>query len=150
MQTADNQASRALYGDRAEVRTDLICTTDADVVRLIDRELAVNNIPELRVESVTFSPLSPRNVGEENNPGSRVWKWLAYGVLKLRQGTFVYYQPPGEPDPVRSDVFIESIGHSITPSDWKIKLGFSSATVYASMANTLWDTEYWDQVVWSW
>jgi hypothetical protein len=150
IQTVDNQASRQLYGDRGDVRTDLICTTDADVIRLIDRELAVNNVPEFRVESLTLSPLSPRNVGDYEDPGWRVWQWLAYGAIRLRQGTFVYYQPPGEPDPVRSDVFIESIAHSITPSTWEINLGFSSATVYVEMGNTVWDTVYWDDAVWSW
>jgi len=149
-QTVDNQASRALYGNRGDVRSDLICTTDADVARLVDREIAVNNVPELRVESLTFSPLSPRNFGDYEDPGGRVWKWLAYDMISLRQGTFVYYQPPGEPNPVRSDVFIESISHSITPSGWSIKLGFSSATVYATMANTIWDTVNWDDAVWSW
>ena len=150
MQTVDNQASRQLYGDRGDVRTDLICSTDADVLRLVNREIAVNNTPELRVESVTFSPLSPRNSSDEGDPGYRVWLWLAYGAMNLRQGTFVYYQPPGEPEPVRSDVFIESISHSITPTGWEIKMGFSSATVYAAIGNTLWDEVNWDYAVWSW
>jgi len=82
--------------------------------------------------------------------GSRIWKWLAYNAFRLRQGTFVYFRPPGEPDQVRSDVFIESISHQITPTDWNIKLGFSSATVYVAMANTIWDTVNWDEDVWSW
>jgi hypothetical protein len=150
MQTADDQGSRALYGDRGDVRTDLICTTDADVTRLIERELLVSKFPEFRVESITFSPLSPRNSSDEGDPGYRVWLWLAYGAIRLRQGTFVYYQPPGEPDPVRSDVFIESISHSITPSTWEIKLGFSSATVFNTISNTVWDYVNWDEAVWSW
>jgi hypothetical protein len=150
MQTADDQASRQLYGDRGDVRTDLICTTDADVSRLIERELLVSKFPEFRVESITFSPLSPRNSSDEGAPGYRVWLWLAYGAIRLRQGTFVYYQPPGEPDPVRSDVFIESISHSITPSTWEIKLGFSSATVFNTISNTVWDYVNWDEAVWSW
>jgi hypothetical protein len=150
MQTVGNSASRSLYGDRADVRTDLICSTDADVTRLINREIAINNVPEFRVETLTFSPLSPRNFGTDNDAGGRVWKWLAYGAIRLRQGTFIYYQPPGEPTPTRSDVFIESIGHSITPSNWTIRLGFSSATVYVEMENTVWDSVYWDNAVWSW
>jgi len=150
LQSLDNQASRSLYGDRADARTDLICSTDDDVVRLIDRELAVYNSPELRVESLTLSPLNPRNTGDDGTTGSRVWKWLAYNTFRLRQGTFVLYQPPGEPEQVRSDVFIESISHRITPTDWEIKLGFSSATVYARMANTIWNTVNWDEAVWSW
>jgi hypothetical protein len=150
MQTVDNQASRQLYGDRGDVRTDLICSTNADVLRLINREIVLNNIPELRVESVTFSPLSPRNFGDDNNPGARVWLWLGTGAMSLRRGTFVYYQPPGEPEPVRSDVFIESISHSITPTGWEIKLGFSSATVYVTIGNTLWDEVNWDYAAWSW
>jgi len=149
IQTVDNQASRQLYGDRGDVRTDLICSTNADVLRLIQREIVLHNTPELRVESVTFSPLSPRN-SDDSIPGARVWLWLGTGAMSLRRGTFVYYQPPGEPEPVRSDVFIESISHSITPTGWEIKLGFSSATVYTTIGNTLWDEVNWDYAAWSW
>lgn len=150
VQTLDNQSSRALFGDRGDSRSDLICTTDDDVLRLIDREIALNVTPELRVESIKFSPLNPRNADDTGNPGARVWLWLAYGLMELRQGTFVYFKPPGEPDWVRSDVFIESISHDISTTGWEITLGFSSATVYVRMANSLWDTGYWDTAVWSW
>lgn len=148
--TAANAASRQLYGDRADARSDLICTSDSTVRSLVERELATNVVPELRVESVRFSALNPRNNTDYGNPGGRVWGWLALGLMNLRQGTFVYFKPPGESSYVKTDVFIESVSHDITPTSWDISLGFSSATVYTRMASSVWDTGVYDTAVWSW
>ena len=149
-QRSSNSKSRQLYGDRSDTRTDLICETDGQVRNLIKRELAVNVAPELRVETLKFSPLHPRNTDDYGQPGGRVWTWFDQELLGLRQGTFVYFKPPGETDYVETDVFIDSISHDITPTGWEITLGFSSATVYFRMASSLWDTGTWDTAVWSW
>ena len=136
-------ASQQLYGTRAESRSDLISESDADVLMLARRDLAILKDPEHRVEAVRLNPLDP------NNADGRLWDALATSSIALRLGALVEYTPQNQTT-ISRYVFIEGISHAITADRWTTSLTFSSATAYRPQAFSLWGEGTWGDVTWTW
>ena len=144
VQTADSPASRAVYGDRQQTRTDLVCQTDAQALKLARRTIALNQQAERRVESITFRPQgqpTPESV-------EAAWFYLA-AWLMLRSRVSVSMDTPAGTAFERS-VFVSGISHNITPESWTVGLQFSSATPLLGFFDSLWDTGLFSTASWAW
>ena len=75
--------------------------------------------PELRPQEIRFAP--------QGNPSTLYPDLLS---RKIRDRVTVKFAVPGGGDAVQRDCFIESVGHTITPSKWSTTFGLSSATFY--------------------
>ena len=150
VQTLVDNNSRALYGDRAVTRTDLVCTTDAAAQQIAGKDLALLKTPDFRVESIVVDARAQSTLSWL--PYSQ-WESL-FNVLGLRNSCHVILDNrvgKAMTGQMRRDVLISAISHSITPDSWKVKLEFTTGTVLAKMRDTQWDGYfYWDSGVWSW
>lgn len=133
--SADN-TSRALYGDKRQVRTDLMCETDTQVQTLADMWVARFKDPEYRIGSVRIKPRSdparlfPAVLGREVRDLVRVVK-----------------RPPGG-FTVSQDVFVSGLSFDVTGDDFVCDLTLSSGRPYTSFATSRWDTGRWDSATW--
>ena len=156
VKTVTAELSRNMYGDRQVSRSDLLNTSDIDVLRLADRQLTVFQSPELRVESVTLSPISPENVDVTTGAaGGAVFKALATNRIALRRGAQIVQTPSHEASQITQMCFIEGVSHSITPDDWTTELAFSSASAYDNVGLAVFDGSgsqagYFDSTTWGW
>lgn len=130
-QTVSDATSRALYGDRRDTRTDLICETDEQAGQLATWKVARFKAPERRVESITILP--------RRNPS--VMFPLALG-LKVRDLVTVVRRPPGGYT-ITQYCHIAGIRHEVTPDNWITTFTLFSATPYRAFASSLWDTGLW-------
>lgn len=153
-QTVASPNSRSLYGDRITSRTDLIAQDDAHALRLANRDLAIFRNPELRVESLTFSPMTP-TYDFYGNVDDWGWRSLAQGAIALRRGAHIVHNPKHE-TAVDRWCFIDGIAHDITPKTWRTTLQFSSASAYRDVGSSVWDgasgvnAGFFDGTRWGW
>jgi hypothetical protein len=156
VQTVIAGASRNMYGDRQVSRTDLINTSDSDVLNLAQRQIAVFQSPELRVESVVISAITPDNAEFiTGTPGGAVFRALATGKIALRSGAQVVQTPRHESDQIAQMCFIEAVSHNITPDSWTVGLNFSSAAAYSNVGIAVFDgtdaqAGFFDLTRWGW
>ena len=134
-QTFADASSRALYGDRKAVRTDLICETDAQALSLATWEVVRRSVPELRCEYVTVKPRG--SVGQ----------FFVVFAVGISDRVTVIRTPVGGYSFSR-DVFIEGVEHTVTPDDWVTTFRFGSATAYDLLGDPVWDSGLWDTARW--
>jgi hypothetical protein len=148
-QTILDEASRSLYGDRQVSRSDLLCTSDADVLTVATKDLALSKTPEFRVESLTVLPRSETN-STVNAPLNQ-WDML-FGLCQLRSGCKIIMDRrlgASLPTTLERYCLIQRITHNITPDNWTTSFEFTSATVLRAIT-VPWDEFLWDSGVWSW
>jgi hypothetical protein len=148
-QTILDENSRSLYGDRQVSRSDLLCTSDADVLTVATKDLALSKTPEFRVESLTVLPR-----GESNSAiNAPLTQWdMLFGLCQLRSGCKIVMDRrfgTSLPTTLERYCLIQRINHNITPDNWTVGFEFTSATVLQAMSNP-WDYFLWDSGVWSW
>ena len=145
VQTYTSEMSRALYGDRQSERSDLICETDPQVAYLCEREVALHQSPERRIEKLRYLPqLQPS--------AARIveaWNALAEGRLMLRSLAQVQHTTAAGYT-IDKLVYIRGIHHRISRDNWSVDLDFTSATVLARFYGSRWDVGVWDESAWSW
>lgn len=147
VRTATAAASRALYGDRQDTRSDLICETDAQVDYLCERTIALYQKPEQRIERLRFTP-------QRQPSEARVavaWDALARGLLALRNLVQVEHTTAAGYT-ITKRLYVRGIHHTIsaTTNTWTVDLDFASATVQSQFHDSRWDLGVWDTAVWSW
>lgn len=136
VQISADPSSRALYGDRRQVRTDLVCETDIQVRALADLWITRYSQPEQRVTSITLKP--------RNNPTV-----MFPDVLDRRvQDLCTITRRPPDGRTITNLCHISGISHEITKDDWKTTFPLWSATPWTPYANSLWDTGRWDEALW--
>ena len=149
VQTVLDEQSRSLYGDRQVSRTDLICTSDSDVLLAATKDLALSKNPELRVESLTVLPRGQTDLVIK----APLTQWdMLFSLTQLRSGCkIIMDRRLGTPLPTSLERYclIQRITHNITPDNWSTSFEFTSATVLRAMT-TPWDEMLWDSGVWSW
>lgn len=145
VQTYTSEVSRSLYGDRQAQRSDLICESDAQAAYLAERRVAIYQSPERRIEALTFAPeLQPSAARQDV-----AWRAVAEGRLALRSLAQVQHTTAAGYT-IDKLVYVRGISHSITATDWRITVQFTSASVLARFFDSLWDSGVWDEAVWSW
>lgn len=130
-QTVYDPTSRALYGDRKDPRTDLICETDAQALQLASWKVSRFKAPERRVTSVTIKP--------RRSPSTMFP--VALGI-KVRDLVTVKRRPPGG-FTITQYCHVAGIEHTVTPDDWTTTFRLFSATPYRQFSQSLWDTGLW-------
>jgi hypothetical protein len=133
-----DDTSRALYQDRRDTRTDLICETDPQVDTLAQWTLARTKDPEYRFTSITIKPNS--------NP-SLLFP-VALGI-RLRDLVTVRRRVVNDSILIERDCFVSGIHHEVRKDEWITTFDLVSASTYAAFRNSRWDTAEWDEVVWS-
>ena len=136
-QVRADATSRALYRDRRETRTDLVCETDSQVDSLALWDLSRLREPEYRFTHVTIKPMT--------RPAQMFP--VALG-LRVRDLVRVNRPAPGGLT-VSRDCFISGIHHQVQKDEWITRFDLVSATAYTAFSNSRWDTGTWDGVVWS-
>lgn len=135
-QNVYDSTSRALYGDRRDTRTDLICETDGQVLALAQWTVAQYKDPELRVTRIAVKPrtdpadLFPQVLGRE-----------------VRDMVTVLRRPPGG-HTIERDCHIAGVSHAITAADWVTTWDLWSASLYAQYAGSRWDSGEFDEALW--
>lgn len=135
-QTVADATSRALYGDRRETKTDLICSTDTLALTLAQWVVQQYKDPELRFTSITITPRSD---------AANLWP-QALGRL-VRDQITVKRRPPGG-HTISQACHIAGVAHEVTADNWTTTFALWSATPYVAYASSLWDTGLWDSALW--
>ncbi len=133
-QTVTDETSRALYRDKRNTRTDLICETDPQVNTLAVFFVQKFAQPEDRIDSVDIKP--------RGNPNLLFPAVLSREVRDLCRAV---RRPPGGITVTR-DGHISGISHAITADNWITTFEFWSAAVYQGVGR--WDSAKWDQSTW--
>lgn len=133
-QVAADATSRALYQDKRDTRTDLICETDAQALQLAQFRLIQSAQPEQRISSVT---LYPRRTPAVLFP-------IALG-REVRDLVRVTRTPPGGYTITR-DCHVSGITHNVTPANWSTTFDLWSALPTQNVGR--WDIGVWDQSTW--
>lgn len=133
-QTASDATSRALYGDRRESRTDLVCETDALALELATFFVERFKAPELRVTQIT---IKPRNDPERLFP-------VALG-LRVRDLVRVVVRPNAA-ETITRDCHVAGIHHRVSKDDdnWVTTIDLWSATVYQNFSTSKYDLGVYD------
>lgn len=145
VQTSTSQTSRDLYGDRVDSVSGLDTDTDADVKVLAIKAIALGQFPERRVESLTFHPMRQPTEEQVNN----AWIKISNQATTLRSLVYLSHLTP-QGFNVDRYLFVRGRRVRITPIDWTMSLDFTSATVYQTLQNSLWDTATWGSSGWTW
>lgn len=133
-QTATNETSRALYGDKRATRSDLICTDDAHVAQLASFHISKYGTPDYRITAITVKPrFDPTNL------------WPQVLGREVRDLVRVVRQPPGGITITR-DCHIVGISHAFDQADWTTTFSLWSAAVYQGVGR--WDVGTWDSSTW--
>lgn len=147
-QTVADEVSRSLYGDRQVSRSDLLCTSGADVMTLAERDLAFHKGTEMRVESVTVLPRAETDA----TLASPLSQWDLLFKNGLRSGCKIVMDKrlgTALPTTLERYCLLQGVNHNITPDNWSTGYEFTSATVLHEMT-VPWDAFLWDTGVWSW
>lgn len=136
-QTAADNPSRALYGDRAWARNDLICESDAVVASLVEQQLAIWKDPEYRVVEVTVDGVKLPSTHWPHVLGRRI-RDRAVAVVDVHVSGVT----------IGRNVFIDGVAHTIGAKRWETTFYFGSATVYDGFNTSRWDTAVWDTATW--
>ena len=133
VQTAQDTTSQALYGVLSSERSDLICSTDADVLDIVRRLVVASEAPEYRLASIQATCAS----------APAYWPTLlGLGIRDLVRAT---WSTPFAT--LTQDAYVSGISHSISAdSGWWVTLGFESASRY--LGSALWDFGAWDTDTW--
>lgn len=137
MQEVSASASRYRHGWRPDVRTGLICETDAQALQLAQWQITQYQDPEYRFAAITVRP--------GYDPAAL---WPQVLGRRMRDMVTVVRNPPGGYEISRA-CHITGVAHTITPDDWTCVLALQSATVYAAYATSRWDIGLWDEALWS-
>jgi hypothetical protein len=130
-QTATDEISRALDKDKRDTsKTNLMCSTDAQVATLAQFFIQRFSKPEDRIASVTIKP--------RNNPAVLFPAVLSREVRDLVRAR---RRPPGGITITR-DCHIAGISHEITDENWVTTFTLWSASVYQGVAR--WDVATYD------
>jgi hypothetical protein len=135
-QTAADNTSRALYGDRQEARTDFVNDDDTQLQSLATFWVFRFKDPEQRFTNLQIKP--------RRNPSSLYPQVLGRRVRDLIQ---VKRRPPGGYT-ISQNCHISGIHHSVTPDRWDTTFDLWSASVYQTFAQSRWDVAQWDQATW--
>jgi hypothetical protein len=135
-QTAADNTSRALYGDRQEARTDFVNDDDTDLQSLATFWVARFKDPEQRFTDLQIKP--------RRDPTNLYPQVLGRRVRDLVQ---VKRRPPGGYT-ISQPCHISGIHHSVTPDRWDTTFDLWSATVYQLYAQSRWDAGVWDSAAW--
>lgn len=121
-QTVQSTASRARNLTRPFSRTDLLLTTDSEVLSYASMILAMSKDPELRFDELT--------VNAYKDPYR-----LFPAVLSIRIGDRlrIYRRPPGGGLPIIRDVIVRGISHTIGQVQWETVFTLQSATKYSAV-----------------
>jgi hypothetical protein len=130
VQVVDDPTSRALYGDRTDPKTDLVCETDEQAKVLAAWKIARCRAPERRVESITV------DARRTDVP------WATVLGLRVRDLVTVIRRPPGG-HTITQYCHVAGISHKVTPERWSVTFYLSSATVYRRFAASRWDVGLW-------
>jgi hypothetical protein len=133
-QTAADNTSRALYGDRRAVRTDLVCETDAQALSLAQYTVDRYKDPELRITRIKVKPRADPD---------RLWPQVL--GRRVRDLVRVVARPIGG-GLVVQDCHIAGIHHDTDGTDWTTTFDLWSASFFAGFAR--WDTAQWDVSRW--
>lgn len=133
---ADN-TSRALYGDRRQVLTDLTCETDAQALALAQWAVQQYKDPESRFVSIVLMP--------RRNPAVM---WPQALAREVRDLVTVNRNPPGGHEISRA-CHIAGVSHDIADStQWTTTFKLWSAELYTQYALSRWDVGEWDEALW--
>ncbi len=135
-QTVADATSRALYGDRRESRSDLVCSTDAQALTLAAYYLAQFKDPELLITKIQVKPRA--------NPALMFPAVLG---LKIRDLVRVNVRPIGG-GTLTQDCHIIGISHTVTGADWITEFDLSSAQFTSPFLSSKWDQGVWDSALW--
>ena len=130
VQVVTDEPSRALYQDKRQTRSDLMCQTDQQVANVATFYILRYRQPEDRIASVQIKPrgdparLFPQVLGRE-----------------VRDLVRAVRRPPGGITITR-DCHVAGIAHSITADDWVTAFTLWSATVYRDIGR--FDSGTWD------
>lgn len=133
VQVVDDPESRALSGDLAEKRTDLVCETDTQVRALATLYLQLRKDPEDRVKEIVVKPRA--------RPAEMFPQILARRVRDLVR---VIRTPRAGGYTIDQACHIAGVTHVIDKNDWTVTYPLSSATVFQTYANSRWDVARWD------
>ena len=133
-QTVTDEVSRALYKDKRDSKTNLVSTTDSQVLAVAGVFLQKFSKPEDRIESIEVRP--------RGNPVVLFPQVLGREVRDLIR---VVRRPPGGITITR-DCHIAGISHTISDENWVTTFALWSATFYQSVGR--WDVAVWDQATW--
>jgi hypothetical protein len=134
-QTATDEISRALYRDKRDTsKTNLMCSTDAQVAALAQFFIQRFSKPEDRIASVQIRP--------RNNP---TVLFPAVLTREVRDLVRAVRRPPGGITITR-DCHIAGISHEIDGDNWVTTFTLWSASVYQGVAR--WDVATWDNSTW--
>lgn len=137
-QLADAPTSRSLYRDRRDVRTGLICETDAQALALAQQVVIQFQDPEYRFTSVEIRPRRDPTV-----------LWPQVLGRQVRDMITVVRNPPGGYE-ISRVCHIAGISHQVNDrKQWTTTFSLWSATVYAALATSRWDVGQWDEALWS-
>lgn len=128
--------SRALYGDRRDTRTDLLCDTDAQALTLAQWQVQQYKDPELRFTTLTVKP--------RRDP-AQLWPQVLGRII--RDMVTVVRNPPGGYE-LSQPCHIAGISHDVpNGADWTVTFQLWSASAYAAYAASRWDTGVWDEAL---
>jgi hypothetical protein len=141
MQRVVDMASIGLFRRRAMSRTDYLCSNDADVVRLANRQLVGRSAGRPRIPSVDIAPLD----GDEFHFALTVeFGWRLEIVYDA--GTEHFY--PGTP--WSTDVIVQGISHKIDTTGWTTTLRVDDASAFPQEGwdhGGGWDVQEWAEAL---
>jgi len=129
-----DETSRALYQDKRNTRSDLMCANDGQVQALAAFYVQKFSQPEDRIDSIVIRPRS--------NPALLFPAVLGREVRDLVRAV---RRPPGAITVTR-DCHVSGISHVITGDDWVTTFELWSAAVYQSVGR--WGSAVWGTATW--
>jgi hypothetical protein len=131
-QLSADDASRQVYRDRRESRTDLVCETDAQALGLAEFFVAQFKDPEQRVTQIKVKPRAKPAALFPVVLGLQVRDLVRVVVRPLGGGT------------ITRDCHISGISHRVTGDDWETTFDLASASVYQTYATSRFDVGVFD------
>ena len=139
-QTASDNTSRALYGDRRYSVSNLVCETDATAAQIASFQVARYAQPDRRVTEMRI------------HPSANTTLWTTALGRRIRDLVTVNRRPPGSTVfTISRPCFIDGIEHRFVadPGDWVTTYRMSSASWATGLNNPRWDTGLWDTALWA-
>lgn len=138
-QIVADAASRALYADLRDSRTDLVCETDAQVLALATFNVARFKDPEYRPKQIVVKPRA--------NPAEMFPPVLS---RRMRDLVRVLRTPREAAYTITRDCHVAGVSHDIARDDWTVTFDLWSASVYRRHSTSRWDVGAWDDPTTSW
>lgn len=123
-----------------EKRTDLVCETDAQALKLARRAVGLRHEVRERVDNISFDPdaqFAPAGA-VDTELQTAAWDAITSGRLSMLSLVRLIYTPVSGPgiDPFDDLEHIRGITHTITPVAWLVDLEFSSAAVWVAASRS--------------